>query len=483
MRLTFRAKLLAIVATAATGFIVLVMANLFLTRQVEQELKRVEAVYVPMLELRPTLERGLEGISRGFQDAVAARDPELVSDVRNRKETFLTRLASAERAIEPAKAAALRVALEEYHDTARSVSLRLIEGETGEALPHAIAEMQDRQKSVREALQNATRFDRQELADALGRVNHAHTTAFRIRLLVILTCLTLVVSLSAWVVTGLVGAVRELTDGFERFGKGQFDTPIVAAGSDDELAAVARGANRMAESLRHTVSELEAFNYSVSHDLRAPLRPLDGFSQALLEDYGAQLDPKAQDYLKRIRAAAQRMSQLIEDMLQLSRLGRAELTMRPFDMAPLAEGIIAELRRNDPARVVEFVSVGQAKAEGDSRLMRIVLENLLRNAWKFSRRVPAARIELGAREESGQTVYYVRDNGAGFDPQYSHKLFQPFQRLHIPADFDGTGIGLAIVQRIVRRHGGRVWAEAAPGAGATFFFTLHDGASDRQAVT
>jgi signal transduction histidine kinase len=228
------------------------------------------------------------------------------------------------------------------------------------------------------------------------------------------------------------------------------------------------------EAHRETLGELESFNYSVSHDLRAPLRPLDGFSQAILEDCGDRLDDRSKEYLRRIRAAAQRMGQLIEDMLQLSRMSQAQMALRKVDLVPIAAAVIDELRTQEPGREVEYVSVPSAVVDGDGRLLRIVFENLLRNAWKFTKKVAKPRIELGVRSDEGRTRYFVRDNGAGFDPGSAERLFQPFQRFHKASDFEGTGIGLAIVRRIVKRHGGDIQAESAPGQGATFLFTLHD---------
>ena len=225
------------------------------------------------------------------------------------------------------------------------------------------------------------------------------------------------------------------------------------------------------EAHKRTLAEVEAFNYSVSHDLRAPLRPLDGFSEALLEDYGDKLDDKAKDYLNRIRSAAQRMGRLIEDLLELSRIGRVPVQRRPLDLSALAASIVAELRANEPGREIELVCEPKAEVAGDPRLLRIALENLLRNAWKFTRRHPRARIELG-RMPGAEAIFFIRDDGVGFDPAYAGRLFQPFHRLHPSDAFEGTGIGLAIVDRIVRRHGGRIWAESAPETGATFYFTL-----------
>ena len=219
-------------------------------------------------------------------------------------------------------------------------------------------------------------------------------------------------------------------------------------------------------------NELEAFSYSVSHDLRAPLRAIDGFSQAFLEDYGDRVDERGKDYLRRVRAATQRMGLLIDDLLDLSRVTRAEMRLETVDLSALAHAVVAELSKTQPSRQVEFVIADGLKVEGDSRLLRLVLENLLGNAWKFTARSARARIEFQSAERDGQIAYCVRDDGAGFDPQYAQRLFGAFQRLHTVEEFPGTGIGLATVQRIIHRHGGRVWAEGRPDAGAAFYFTL-----------
>ena len=218
--------------------------------------------------------------------------------------------------------------------------------------------------------------------------------------------------------------------------------------------------------------ELEAFSYSVSHDLRAPLRAIDGFSQVLLEDYGERLDDDGRRYLERVRLGTQRMGHLIEDLLKLSRLSRGELELGPLDLSAQAERILRDLALRDPGRTVATEVLPGLRATGDARLMTIALENLLGNAWKYTSRTAAARIEVGLRFEEGQPAFFVKDNGAGFDMAYAGKLFSPFQRLHAAPEFEGSGIGLALVQRILNRHGGRVWAEARPDLGATFLFTL-----------
>jgi len=217
--------------------------------------------------------------------------------------------------------------------------------------------------------------------------------------------------------------------------------------------------------------ELEAFCYSVSHDLRAPLRSIRGFSEVLLERYATKLDERGQEFLRRSCESSQIMDRLIEDLLKLSRVTRAELQRRPVNLSALAESIASELRSGEPARTVQFVIAPGLNAEGDERLLHLALDNLLRNAWKFTSKRAEARIEVGATAEP-QPAFFVRDNGAGFDMAYAGKLFGVFQRLHSAGDFAGTGVGLATVQRIVTRHGGRAWATGEVDRGATFYFTL-----------
>ncbi|MBI2388158.1 MAG: PAS domain S-box protein [Deltaproteobacteria bacterium] len=219
-------------------------------------------------------------------------------------------------------------------------------------------------------------------------------------------------------------------------------------------------------------AELEAFSYSVAHDLRAPLRSIDGFSQALLEDYAGVLDDEGSKYLRYVREAAQLMAQLIDDLLNLSRVTRAELVRERVDLSALASSMLARLASTYPGRDVEAIVEDGLMVEGDPRLLAVALDNLLGNAWKFTSKRARARIELGAVTRDGAPTFFVRDNGAGFDMTYANKLFGVFQRLHSMTEFEGTGVGLATVQRIIRRHGGRVWAEGEVGVGATLYFTL-----------
>jgi light-regulated signal transduction histidine kinase (bacteriophytochrome) len=217
-------------------------------------------------------------------------------------------------------------------------------------------------------------------------------------------------------------------------------------------------------------SELEAFSYSVSHDLRAPLRAIDGFGKMLIEDCADQLNEEGKRYVRQMGESVRRMSKLIDDMLALARVTRAEMRKETVDLSALARKIAAELRQTDPKRDVQLVVAEGLVARADAGLLRAVLENLLANAWKFTGKVPRARIEFGCT--GNPPTYFVRDNGAGFDMTYASKLFGAFQRLHTEQQFPGTGIGLAIVHRIIQRHGGRVWAEGEVEKGATFCFTL-----------
>ncbi len=255
------------------------------------------------------------------------------------------------------------------------------------------------------------------------------------------------------------------------------------AASADEIATLNRQLTETNEELESRVEqrthelevsnqELEAFSYSVSHDLRAPLRTIDGFSLALEEDFAEKLDAQGRDHISRVRNGVQRMGTLIDSLLQLSRVTRSDTQRERVDLSQLATLVFREIQTGDPEREVNWIAQPGVMAEADPRLMRIAFENLIGNAWKFTARTPGATITFGSSRQNGKTVYFLRDNGAGFDMQYVDRLFTAFQRLHGERDFKGSGIGLATVSRIIRRHRGSIWAEGEPGKGATFFFTL-----------
>jgi signal transduction histidine kinase len=295
---------------------------------------------------------------------------------------------------------------------------------------------------------------------------------------------------SFWLQLRVAQPILHITDVARQVSEGQDYSLRAEKSTDDEigylvdafnalLSQVGEGkaeleqrvSERTAE-LERANRELEAFSYSVSHDLRTPLRAIDGFSQALLEDYSQQLDATASDYLVRVRAGAQRMGGLIDALLTLARVSRASMSEERVDLTAIAEEIVSELRTANPERNTEVKIARGLSAIGDPYLLRTVLENLLNNAWKYSSKRDHAFIEFGAQNQSDEPCFFVRDNGAGFDMSYVNKLFGAFQRLHDAKEFAGTGVGLATVQRIIHRHGGRIWAEAAIDKGATFYFTL-----------
>jgi len=244
------------------------------------------------------------------------------------------------------------------------------------------------------------------------------------------------------------------------------------AARSETARRVADARAALADELKRKNEELETFAYSVSHDLRSPLRGIDGFSQLLLEDYADALDGTARDYLHRVRAAARRMGELIDGLLELARVSRSDLVRQSVNLSAIARSVADDLTAREPDRPVQFAVQEDLVVEADGKIMRSVLENLLGNAWKFTSKAPAARIEFGAEPRPSGLAYFVRDNGAGFDMAYQAKLFRPFQRLHSERDFPGTGIGLATVRRAIERHGGQIDAESHVGCGATFFFTI-----------
>jgi signal transduction histidine kinase len=272
-------------------------------------------------------------------------------------------------------------------------------------------------------------------------------------------------------IDALIGTAREVE-------AGNFAVRVPVKASD-EIGALGATFNSMLDQIQkwgaeieRTNKELEAFSYSVSHDLRAPLRGIDGFSKALLEDYYEKVDETGRDYLTRVRTATQHMGRLIDDLLKLSRLTKIEMRQEPVPLSGIVTKIIDSLKNNEPDRSVECVVQEGITINGDPYLIEIAMENLLNNAWKFTGKTPSPRIQFGMTQKDGLNVCYIKDNGVGFDMTYSEKLFGAFQRLHSPEEFPGTGIGLVTVQRIIHRHRGRIWAEAELNKGATFFFTI-----------
>ena len=334
------------------------------------------------------------------------------------------------------------------------------------------------------------------ITDASRLAEEAHIKATEAQKLASNLTVTLMILLAIAITTSSLLIARSiskpltrLAEYSRRVGEGEYTADIEIKGKD-EVASVASDVKSMVgqlqkhhEHLEELVKErtseltavnkeLEAFAYSVSHDLRAPLRSIDGFSQALIEDYPDKLDEKGKDYLQRVRLATQRMGILIDDLLNLSRVTRSEMRREIVDLSSLTQLIAGELQETQPERPVDFVIAQGLTTNGDTRLLRLLVENLLGNAWKFTRHHQQAKIEFGVINSDSKETFFIRDDGAGFDMNYADKMFGVFQRLHKQEEFPGTGIGLATVLRIVHRHGGQVWAEGKVEKGATFYFTL-----------
>lgn len=312
---------------------------------------------------------------------------------------------------------------------------------------------------------------------------------------VILVGLALIASIAAgaaWFINrNVLAPIGRLQHAMREVASGNWEHRLELAGND-EISEMSRNFDAMTNSLRTSFAqiersnqelaalnkEIEAFSYSVSHDLRGPLRSMDGFSLALLEDYGDKLGDDARDSLQRIRAASQRMGRLIDELLGLSRVTRVELNVRNVNLSELVREIADSLGQQQPERSVQWIIEDGMTVHADKSLLQIAMQNLLENAWKFTAKNDEAVIRVGTREHAGRRECFVADNGVGFDMAYADRLFGAFQRLHHESEFSGTGIGLAIVQRIIRRHQGAIWVEAKPGRGATFFFHLKEGSHD-----
>ena len=339
--------------------------------------------------------------------------------------------------------------------------------------------------------------------EALINSEETKNIASRVTTILIITLAITTTTSSLLIARSISRPLTELADYSRRIGEGEYMVDIEIKGKD-EIASVASDVKSMVGQLQkhrehleelveeRTINlkertteleqantevsainkELEAFAYSVSHDLRAPLRSIDGFSQALIEDYPDRLDEQGKDYLQRVRSASQRMGILIDDLLRLSRVTRNEMRRETIDLSTLVQSIVEELQEIQPERQVDFVIMSGVTCNGDPQLLRQVMENLLGNAWKFTGKHLKAKIEFGVTQINDRETFFIRDDGSGFDMTYVDKIFDVFQRLHSQEEFPGTGVGLATVQRIVHRHGGQIWTESSVEKGATFYFTL-----------
>ncbi len=504
-RLRFRYRIGLLVLIGAAALITVTVVALVLGHRARDELVGIETRYVPLIELDRDLKTTFSDVTRALEDAASAADEGRLADADRLDAEMRRQIAAGSATIfgNGSDPVMLERAFTSYFMKAREVSAALVDGAAAGDLSADVEAMHAARQAFITRLDGATTPDRRRLEIAFRTARESHRNALQIEIGVAIAAIALMALLSWWIARRTVRALHDVSVGVERFAREDFGEEIPVT-SSDEIGDLAREANRTRARLReyrerseallaetkrqaeelalarqaqqeradaaeNATRELEAFSYSVAHDLRSPLRGINGFATALIEDLGSDSNQQTKDHLTRIRAAAVRMGELIDALLGLSRVSRAELVHKPLDLTKLANDVFAQLRASEPSRSVRWVVRDGLTGHGDAGLIRALLENLLGNAWKFVAKREDAEIEFG-RDESG--AFFVRDNGAGFDMAYANKLFMPFQRLHAATDYPGTGIGLATVQRIVRRHGGKIWATGAVGEGATFSFTL-----------
>lgn len=472
MKISLRSKMNAIAVITGIGFVLVIGTVTLVSGIVNSQLMEVREKHIPLIESGPKLRSTFEQIKRELQDSVGSKDLDALNETRDLHQSLLDGLKDLEATASPEELRVASADIFDWYQSARKVSERLMSGEMGIGITAAIKKMQAKQLKAENSFSKAITFDRSHLESAFLEITEARKVA-QINIILISVSVVLLVLFSVfWLGRGLVQSVDALVKGLAKFGKGDFTEPVTVT-NEVELQQVADQANHMAAQIQVLLKELEAFSYSVAHDLRAPLRGVQGFSTALLEENATTLSPESKRLIDRIISAGKRMGLLIDGLLSLSQITRKEMTKTDLDLSAMAAEVLSNLAESTPGRKVDIVlPEDRAQIQGDSRLMQVVLTNLLGNAWKFTSKNPEARIEFGKQVDGGQPVYYVRDNGAGFDMKYVDKLFGTFQRLHGTEEFEGTGIGLATVQRILIRHGGKIWANSIPGQGTTFFFTM-----------
>jgi signal transduction histidine kinase len=478
---SLRGRLWTIVALLFVSLCAMVGIDRLTSALIDNKLDAIQGELLPLLQYGPKVDAAFDDVTRRMQDAVAAQDAEVL-EAAAADDSFLALLRQAPVIVDRARLAQVERQFVEWRGLATEVSWTLLRGEGGESVIAEIEAMQEAQRATKALLAATVFLDETALSAAFQDARTAQRRAALFRNAFHTTLFAAIATLVLLTGRRVVSSFADLHRGFSRFGGGDFTRPIAIRGTD-ELAVLGRSADQMASrieelqaglrakqrALEESNRELESFSYSVSHDLRAPLPAIDGFSMALLEDCGELLDDAGRGHLERVRAAAKRMAELIDDLLALSRITRGEVRREPVDLSEIVTRTSRSLQDADPARTVAWTIAPGLRADADRRLVAVALENLVGNAWKFTSKRTGARIEFGLDRDG---VFFVRDNGAGFDMAHAEKLFGAFQRLHRQSDYEGTGIGLATVQRVVQKHGGAIWAEAQIDRGATFFFTL-----------
>lgn len=471
MNLSLRQKLIAIVLAITVAFVVLVDISLILNDRMENQTAMIRNQFIPHVELGYRLETHFENMRMAFRDAVSAEDPGTLESARKMKDGLVNELNGAVTIVDAQQAQKVKAAVEAYFAAAFETSQRLIHRETGLQIVEAMNDMQSKHSAAAAMIAEIGSFDRGRLNDAFDSIAAAQKRGARSLLLVSICCVSFVFFVSLVMGRALMLRLKEISRGVAEFGAGKFGHPILVSGQD-EISQLSRQINQMAKRIQTLIRDSESFNYSIAHDLRAPLRSMLGFSKILNEEYATQLNDDGRHYLQRISLACQRMASMIEGLLSLSRLNRATLKRQSADLSQIADRIVDVLKTGDPKRNIEFNIESGLIAAGDPELLDIALSNLIGNAWKFTAKAESPRIAFGRKMDSNDSIYFVRDNGAGFDMSRGQKLFGMFKRLHSDSEFEGHGIGLATVKSIIDKHSGRIWAESEPGKGTTFYFTL-----------
>jgi signal transduction histidine kinase len=469
--LNIRQKMSIIVGTVATSFALLISVSWLLDAETEKQAAVIRDRYIPHVELGYRLQSDFEGISLSLRDAVAAQDGDSLESAQNLKNKLIADLDSASNIIDTQQSDTLKLAIDDYFSSAINTSKRLIKGETGLSIVESMSHMQTKRSIAEIALNKVTIFDRGKLSESFDSIFRAQRRSARTRLWISLGCVFLVLFSSLFTVRYLISRLKDIEMGLSRFGIGDFKQPIPVVGND-ELAELSRQINSMANQIQRLLQEIESFSYSVAHDLRAPLRAVQGFVTIITEEHTQSLTADAKSLMSRVVIASQRMEKLIEGLLSLTRLNRTAIKKQHVDLSKITHAVLGILKDNDPERKIRIDVEANVVGWGDPHLLDVTISNLVSNAWKFTKRAADAQVQFGTLVENKTTVFFIRDNGAGFDMRYSKKLFGTFQRLHTESEFEGHGIGLATVKNIIEKHGGRIWAESEPGKGATFYFTL-----------
>jgi signal transduction histidine kinase len=455
---------------AGTLFLLMTVSG-YLNVQLETQTEIIRNNYIPLVELGYRLETQFENINLALRDAVSSQDNAALDTSVELKNKLVAEIDGAKGIVDQKSLNDLRSSIEDYFTAALETSHRLIAGETGVKIVESMSQMQSKRALADASLKTVAKFDRTKLSAAFSTISEVQKRSASIRFWVSLCSVLFISVITFYAGQSFIVRLNVISEGLERFGQGDFKRPIPVEGTD-ELSQLSIHVNMMAGRIQSLMREIEAFSYSVAHDLRAPVRSIIGFSQALKEDYGQSIPDEGVSHLNRVGNAAQKMGHMIDGLLSLSRLNRAPISKQDVSLSKLVAEAVDSMKDTDKTHQVNVKVEQEVHAWGDPKLLDVAVTNLVSNAWKFTKRTAEPEIEFGTQREGEKVTYFVKDNGAGFDMKYSDKLFGTFQRLHHDAEFEGHGIGLATVKNIIEKHGGRIWAESEVGKGTTFYFTL-----------